>query len=52
MSSEQQARIVHAWLSHITVAAIARIEDVPTAEVEKVVARAVGVPTGELRLRQ
>lgn len=51
MSHEQQSRIVHSWLSHLTVAAIARIEDVTTAEVERVVAKAVGVPARELRLK-
>ena len=51
MTAEQQSRIVHSWLSHLRVEVIARMENVPAADVERVVAKAVGVPARELRLR-
>lgn len=52
MTAEQQSRIVHSWLSHLTIAFIARVENVPAADVERVVAKAVGVPVRELRLKR
>lgn len=45
-----EVRIIHSWLSNVRIEYIAKVEQVEVAEVEKIVARAVGVPSGRARI--
>lgn len=50
MTPSLSTRIIHAYLSNLRTEYIARVEKIPVAEVERVVAKALSVPTGRIRV--
>lgn len=50
MTDPVEVRIIHSYLSHLRLEVIARAEKVSVSDVERIVARAVGVPRREMRL--
>lgn len=45
-------RVIHSYLSHLRIEVIARMENISVKDVERIVGRAVAVPTKHMRLAQ
>jgi hypothetical protein len=46
-----QVRVLESWLSCLRLDYIARVEKIPVSEVERIVAKAASVPSGQLGLK-
>lgn len=45
-------RVIHSYLTHLRTEYIAKVEKISVDEVERIIARAIGVPRKNLRLEQ